>query len=431
MSANQVFFAITTMARVLGVTAGYLLGVRLPSARAIADDALLRPARTIHAVSLGTDGAPRFHAELRAEGRALGKKRIARLMRAAGIVGVSRRRGVITTRRDRDARPAPDLVDRNFTADRPNQLWVADITYVPTVGGFLYLAVVLDAFSRRIVGWAMETICAPSWSWRHWRWRSVSASRAMSSTTATKAPSIHRWRSAAAAGKPVCAHQWDLSVRLRQRHVRELLRHTGMRAAGSSPLHIAGRGQDGSLQLHRGVVQSRSPPLRYRLSIPNRQRDADPQGNPNDLSDNRPPNRVNSRPRLIDHSGRFGGSAGFGAFAASNKACLGTAPLSPDESGFSNRPGNGLSQQPRVHAKICPLSLQQRRQAWGSTLSILNTCSCGTEARHVFVWSYSGIGFAVLIYLVVLFFALKYPYAGLPEDPPTKGFFIKDFRDFR
>ena len=78
-------------------------------------------------------------------------------MRAAGIVGVSRRRGVTTTRRDRDARPAPDLVDRNFTAGRPNQLRVADITYVPTMAGFLYLAVVLDAFSRRIVGWAMET----------------------------------------------------------------------------------------------------------------------------------------------------------------------------------------------------------------------------------------------------------------------------------
>src|SRR6266446_1683538 len=68
------------------------------------------------------------HAELRGEGWAVGKKRIARLMRAAGIIGVSRRRGIITTRRDRDARPAPDLVERNFTADRPNQLWVADIT---------------------------------------------------------------------------------------------------------------------------------------------------------------------------------------------------------------------------------------------------------------------------------------------------------------
>ena len=157
MSANQAFFAIATMARVLGVsTAGYYAWrSRLPSARAIADDALLRRLRTIHAVSRGTYGAPRVHAELRAEGRAVGKKRIARLMRAAGIVGVSRRRGVITTRRDRDARPAPDLVDRNFTAARPNQLWVADITYIPTAAGFLYLAVVLDAFSR-IVGWAME-----------------------------------------------------------------------------------------------------------------------------------------------------------------------------------------------------------------------------------------------------------------------------------
>jgi putative transposase len=158
MSANQAFFAIATMARVLGMsTAGYYAWrSRRPSARAIADDALLRRVRTIHAVSRGTYGVPRVHAELRAEGRAVGKKRIARLMRAAGIVGVSRRRGV-TTRRDGEARPAPDLVDRNFTANRPNQLWVADITYVPTVAGFLYLAVVLDAFSRRIVGWGMET----------------------------------------------------------------------------------------------------------------------------------------------------------------------------------------------------------------------------------------------------------------------------------
>ena len=159
MSANQAFFPIATMARVLGVsTAGYYAWrSRLPSARAIADDALLRRVRTIHAVSRGTYGAPRVHAELRGEGWAVGKKRIARLMRAAGIVGVSRRRGVITTRRDRDARPAPDLVDRNFTADRPNQLWVADITYSQTATGFLYLAVVLDVWSRRVIGWAMAT----------------------------------------------------------------------------------------------------------------------------------------------------------------------------------------------------------------------------------------------------------------------------------
>ena len=171
MSANRAFFAIATMARVLGVsTAGYYAWrFRLASARAIADDALLRRVRTIHAVSRGTYGAPRVHAELRAEGRAVGKKRIARLMRAAGIAGVSRRRGVITTQRDRDARPAPDLVERNFTADRPNQLWVADITYVPTVAGFLYLAVVLDAFSRRIVGWVFRYRV----NWRQYLCRSI------------------------------------------------------------------------------------------------------------------------------------------------------------------------------------------------------------------------------------------------------------------
>jgi putative transposase len=78
---------------------------------------------------------------------------VARLMRA----GASRRNWIITTVRDRDARPAPDLVERNFTAAGPNRLWVADITYIPTWAGFLYLAVVLDAFSRKTVGWAMET----------------------------------------------------------------------------------------------------------------------------------------------------------------------------------------------------------------------------------------------------------------------------------
>jgi putative transposase len=78
-------------------------------------------------------------------------------MRTAGLVGVSRRKWITTTLRDRNARPAPDLVERNFMAPGANRLCVADITYIPTWAGFLYLAVVLDAFSRRIVGWAMET----------------------------------------------------------------------------------------------------------------------------------------------------------------------------------------------------------------------------------------------------------------------------------
>jgi putative transposase len=157
MSANQAVFPIATMARVLGVSpAGYYAWRRRrPSARANSDGELLKRIRTIHASSRGTYGAPRVHAELQAEGRHVGKKRVARLMRQAGLTGVSRRRGMRTTQRDETARPAPDLVARDFTAAAPNRLWVADITYVPTWAGFLYLAVVLDAFSRRIVGWAM------------------------------------------------------------------------------------------------------------------------------------------------------------------------------------------------------------------------------------------------------------------------------------
>jgi len=92
------------------------------------------------------------HAELADEGARVGAKRVARLMREEGLYGASRRRFTVTTKRCKDARPAPDLVDRKFVADGPDVLWVADITYVPTWSGFVYLAIVLDAYSRRIVG---------------------------------------------------------------------------------------------------------------------------------------------------------------------------------------------------------------------------------------------------------------------------------------
>jgi len=158
MSANQACFPIAPMARVLGVSkAGYYAWLRRPpSARARADAALLKRVRTVHATSRQTYGAPRVHADLRAGGERHGRKRIARLMRDAGLVGACHRRGgPTTTRRDKEARPAPDLVDRHFTASGPNQLWIADITYLPTAAGFLYLAVVLDVWSRKVVGWAM------------------------------------------------------------------------------------------------------------------------------------------------------------------------------------------------------------------------------------------------------------------------------------
>ncbi len=159
MMSNQAEFPIETMARSMGVSRSgfYAWQSREPSGRDIADRELTALIRQIHAASRESYGAPRIHAELVDSGVHVGRKRVERLMRAAGLVGISRRRRARTTIRDDHVRAPADLVDRNFYADGPNLLWVADITYVPTWAGFLYLAVVLDAFSRRIVGWAMGT----------------------------------------------------------------------------------------------------------------------------------------------------------------------------------------------------------------------------------------------------------------------------------
>ena len=148
------------MCRVLGVsTSGYhAWRTRPESSHARRDRALQERIKEIHRNSRGTYGRPRIHAELIDEdGESVSGKRVARLMREADIQGVTRRKRFRTTRRGPDARPVPDLVDRDFTASGPNQLWVADITYVPTWTGFLFLAVVLDVWSRKVVGWSMES----------------------------------------------------------------------------------------------------------------------------------------------------------------------------------------------------------------------------------------------------------------------------------
>ena len=159
MTAHQALHRIATMCRGLGVSpSGYYAWRKRPlSARARADVELSAEIQAIHRESRGTSGAPRIHAELAARGIHVGRKRVARLMRSAGLQGVSRRKPFHTTVRDETARPAPDLVDRAFQAAGPDRLWVADITSVSTWAGFLSLAVVLDAWSRRVVGWAMET----------------------------------------------------------------------------------------------------------------------------------------------------------------------------------------------------------------------------------------------------------------------------------
>ena len=158
MNANQAKVAVHRMCRVLQVSpSGYYAWLdRAPSKRSIDDAVLVERIRAIHAESDATYGMPRVRAELIDQGVKVNGKRVARLMRANAIRGVSRRRGfVVTTQRDQRQRPAPDLVKREFKADGANQLWVADMTYVPTWAGFIYLAIVLDVWSRRVVGWAI------------------------------------------------------------------------------------------------------------------------------------------------------------------------------------------------------------------------------------------------------------------------------------
>ncbi len=157
VEAEQANFPVAVLCRLLGVSrSGYdAWRRRPPSARTRADQGLSRRIREIHEQRRGTYGTPRIWAELHYAGVACSRKRVARLLRQAGLQGCHRRKGPRITRRNPDPPVAPDLVRRAFTAPAPDRLWVADITYVPTWAGFLSLAVVLDVHSRRVVGWSM------------------------------------------------------------------------------------------------------------------------------------------------------------------------------------------------------------------------------------------------------------------------------------
>jgi putative transposase len=147
------------MCRLLGVSKSGYYGWRdrPPSKRTLGDEVLTEKIRLVHTQSRGIYGYRRITTELVEEhDERVGRHKVARLMHAAGIQGVTRRKFCRTTRRDDRARPAPDLLGRDFTAKRPNARWVADITYVPTWAGFLFLAVVLDVFTRKVVGWSMS-----------------------------------------------------------------------------------------------------------------------------------------------------------------------------------------------------------------------------------------------------------------------------------
>jgi putative transposase len=159
IEAEKAFYPVSLLCRVLEVSrSGYYAWLhRPPSRRSVEDAALTENILEVHERSRRTYGYPRVHAELRALGVECGRRRVARLMREAAIRGCMRGKRRSTTRRDAKAAAAPDLVDRRFLAASPDRLWLADITHLPTRQGFLYLAFILDACSRRIVGWAMAT----------------------------------------------------------------------------------------------------------------------------------------------------------------------------------------------------------------------------------------------------------------------------------
>jgi putative transposase len=151
---------VAALCRLLKVSRSgfYAWQSRPPSARAVADEVLSVQIRTAFDDNRRVYGAPRIHAELADAGVRVGRKRVARLMRRAELVGCHRRkRSFSITRQDPKAEAAPDRVDRRFLATTPNQLWVADVTYVPTVQGWLYLACVTDVFSRMVIGWSMAS----------------------------------------------------------------------------------------------------------------------------------------------------------------------------------------------------------------------------------------------------------------------------------
>jgi putative transposase len=158
IEAERTSFSIPLMCRMLGVSrSGYYdWRGRPPSKRSRQDAALSAKIRQIHRSSRETYGSPRVHAELRALGTCCSRKRVERLMREAGLRGCIRGKRIATTHRSKRASPAEDLLKRDFRATKMDKIWVADITYVLTEEGFLYLAFILDVYSRRIVGWAME-----------------------------------------------------------------------------------------------------------------------------------------------------------------------------------------------------------------------------------------------------------------------------------
>jgi hypothetical protein len=282
IAAEKATYPVSLLCRVLDVSrcSFYAWLRRSPSARAQADQQLLAQVTRIYRASRGTYGAPRVHAELRDDdGVRVGRKRVARLMRDHGLVGCHRRRRRGLTRPDPAATPAPDLVGRLFDPGAPDRTWFADISYVPTGEGWLYLAAVLDGCSRKVVGWAMAdhlraelAVAALQMALRR---RQPARGLVCHSDRGSQAVHRRRLHPGAGGGRRSPEHGAGGDL-LRQRRLRELLRDVEDRA-GPHP-HLAdppGRPHR-HLRVHRGLLQPPAPPLRPGLPQPHPVREEAP-----------------------------------------------------------------------------------------------------------------------------------------------------------
>jgi putative transposase len=214
----------------------------------LSDAALLALIRSIHAETKEAYGAPRIWEELRDRGYPAGKERVRKLMQAHGIRARHKRRFKATTDSKHSFPVAPNLLDQQFRTYRPDLIYTADITYIPTAEGWLYLAVVLDLHTRMIVGWAMGE--------RMTRELTMDALRMAWFRRRPKPGTVHH----SDRGSQYCSHDYQ------QCPDRELLQQPEERTRSSHALRDSGRGQAGPLRVHRSLLQSQTSPLRIGLS---------------------------------------------------------------------------------------------------------------------------------------------------------------------
>jgi putative transposase len=301
IAAKKAEHSIKTMCRVLGVSRSgfHAWAGREPSARALEDERLTERIREIHSENRCVYGSPRIHAELAmADGVRVGRKRVERLMRQAGITGVVARKRGKTTIRVAGVRVCEDLVDRAFLAAAPDRLWVADITYLRTWEGWLYLVAVQDVFSRRIVGWSMGD---------HMRSELVTDALQMALAKRRPAPGLI-WHSdqgsqfvSLAFGQQARAAGIAQSMGSRgdcfvQRGRRELLRVTEEGAHPRPLLADQGRTAHGGLRVHRDLLQPPPASLDARNALARRLRAEDSEPGRNE------PRRFAARTHQQDHA---------------------------------------------------------------------------------------------------------------------------------